>query len=168
VRVDDFCLTTIKPIAAPSLGCNSVFAFITTSPTDQVKDLDTLKGFPSSIPVVGPTNIIIKPTFSGLFVPTPTPTPTVILTNTLSDAGAYTTTTNFWTGSQKDGTANGADCNGWTSSSPSVFGQIGAMDVTDTRYIDLTFQICLANRGLLCVCLQTTQAPTTPTNSPTV
>lgn len=56
-----------------------------------------------------------------------------------------------WTGTNADGTAATATCNGWTTAEPEVLGASGASDTTDSAWSNEIDDTCNAPYALICV-----------------
>jgi hypothetical protein len=71
----------------------------------------------------------------------------------VNEKGIVAVGASVWTGMNLRGTASGTDCNGWTSTDPSVFGTVGnpALSMTAGWVNDGTPSACNEPRRLYCV-----------------
>ncbi len=129
--------------AYPKLPNKNIYAFISTSGTDEIRKMVDLYDFPTDKLIKGPTGIQIADNWYDLMDGD--------IDNKLTDAAV--TTSPWWSGSMGDGSYAGIaeSCNGWTSDSGS--GYIGDPSYYETTsWIAHTSSNCSEGRVVLCVC----------------
>jgi len=127
-------------------GYTNYRAFISTSASDEIRDMPTNYSVPTNLPITGP-----GPGF------------TQVATNwanlldggidaTLSAAGVAPGDQRWWSGSSSDGQLGSSNCTGWTTNSVDVGGEGGNSTLTTAGWMnDFTVPCSVSNRLVLCI-----------------
>lgn len=115
-------------------------------------DSPTTIGPVSSGAVWGPNGRQIKSSFNAMFAPSPTPV-SGILDATLEQAGVYSFSGFYWTGTAADGILyGGGSCSDWASISPTTPTAAGQTTVTSTGWVAAVDTNCGNVLPWLCIC----------------
>lgn len=122
----------------------TVYAFLSTGASDTIAVMPTTYSFPSNIPIYGPDGSSkIADNWADLIDGT--------IDMNLETAGVLGTSTNWYSGSDTDGTLHTYYCNGWASNSGADGGRTGRSDVTDGTWISNGSGTCDFGNKILCI-----------------
>jgi hypothetical protein len=124
-------------------GLARVRAFLSTSSSDQLKDLPTLYGVPTSLAITGPVGTVIAANFSSLF--------TAPLKSALSVAKVLPSSEIWWSGSFLDGSASTATCDGFTSGVNPSLGEGGFSHRTVSLWLSQGSKPCETSAYVVCI-----------------
>ncbi len=125
------------------LGMTSVRGFLSVSATDEVRDMPVNYGFPTGVPIKGPTGTKVADDWADLLDGS--------LDASLSSA-QVTVASFYYTGSGSDGALDAHNCTGWTDGATTFDGHYGIPASTSTTWIAQSDATCgLAAYHLLCV-----------------
>jgi hypothetical protein len=131
--------------AKPLLPCTNVVTFISIDEFDDIAQMPTNYGVPTTKPILGPTGTPIAASWVDLL------NPKVNLLETLKNADI--TNGAWWSGSDATGKylpAASDNCNGWTSGTDT--GMTGKHNSVDSTWINDTTHPCNSACYILCIC----------------
>ena len=142
-------------------GKAKIHAFLSTTTSDEIRDMPGNFEYNTSVAIEGPTGTRISNDWNGLLVDS-----TGNLLSSLATAGVLPANVRWWSGTLSNGTSIGLDsfsCTNWTNSASGQFdnGIAGSSVQTDRRWLsDGTFGItfvvtnvkCNTQNYVLCIC----------------
>lgn len=138
---DAMCQTAAASHSA--LGLSSVRAFLSVSASDEIRDMPVSYGFPTGVPIHGPTGVKLADDWADLLDGS--------VDATLAAAQALATDY-FYTGSSSDGALDVHNCSGWTDSGTLFDGHYGSSYFTDAGWIATGDATCgLTQYHVLCL-----------------
>jgi hypothetical protein len=138
---DAVCQAAVASHSA--LGLTSVRAFLSVNASDEIRDMPVSYGFPTGVPIHGPTGVKIADDWADLL------DGSVDATLTAAQALA---TDYFYTGSGSDGALDVHNCSGWTDSGTLFDGHYGSSYFTDARWVATGDATCgLTQYHVLCL-----------------
>lgn len=125
------------------VGYSNYRAFISVSATDEIRDMPTNYGVPTSYAVRSPSNVLIANNWADLLDGT--------IGTTLTAAGVQVGgPLDWWSGSSSSGAlVAGIHCDSWTN--PTVGGVAGRFDSSGSTWITNAYNSCSYPGNLLCI-----------------
>ena len=144
IGADDACAANVGVLSCPS----AIHALITIDHDDSVANLPTTAHVPTNEVLQSPSGITIASNWADLLDGS--------LTHSFGVAGLFdvNSSTDWWSGSNSDGTPSNQRCNDWTydSVTPTFKGEIGVSSAFNSTWITAGASTCNNTFALICLC----------------